>query len=108
MVRDGDRLYFSAASAVHRLALAGGPPTTVTAGSFAACAIAADKDDLFFATSEGAGGRGLMRAPAAGGESTPVAAAKRALATPGAVALDATHVYFLDATSVLRTAKPTR
>lgn len=104
MVRDGDRLYFSAASAVHRLALSGGPPTTVTAGSFAACAIAADKDDLFFAT----GTLGLMRAPATGGESTPIAAAKRAVATPGAVALDASHVYFLDGASVLRAAKPAR
>jgi hypothetical protein len=37
-----------------------------------------------------------------------VVAAKHALATPGAVALDATHVYFLDATSVLRAAKPAR
>ena len=104
MVRDGDRLYFSAASAVHRLSLSGGPPSTVTAGSFAACAIAADKDDLFFAT----GTIGLMRAPVSGGASTPIAAAKRALVTPGAVALDATHVYFLDTTSVLRVVKPTR
>ena len=77
---------------------------TVTAGSFAACALAADKSDLFFAT----GSVGLMRAPVAGGESTPVAAAKRALPTPGAVALDATHAYFLDATSVLRVVKPVR
>jgi sugar lactone lactonase YvrE len=105
MMRDGDSLYFSASSAVHRLSLAGGPPTTVTAGSFAACALAADKDDLFFAT---AGGAGLMRAPATGGESTPITAAKRALSTPGAVAVDASHVYWLDATSVLRVVKPTR
>lgn len=108
MVRDGDHLYFSAASAVHRLSLTGGPPSTVTAGAFAACAIAADKDDLFFATTEGPGTRGLMRAPVGGGEPTPVAAATRALATPGAVALDATHVYFLETTSVLRAMKPTR
>lgn len=104
MVRDGDRLYFSAASAVHRLSLTGGPPTTITAGSFAACAIAADKDDLFFST----GAIGLMRAPATGGESKPIAAAKRALTTPGAVAVDASHVYWLDSTSVLRVAKPAR
>jgi hypothetical protein len=104
MVRDGDRLYFSAASGVHRLALAGGPPAMVTAGSFAACAIAADREDLFFAT----GSVGLMRAPASGGESTPIAASKRALATPGAVAVDATHVYWLDSTSVLRVVKPMR
>lgn len=98
MVRDGDRLYFSASSAVHRLSLSGGPPATVTAGAFAACAIAADKDDLFFAT----GSVGLRRAPATGGESKPVAAAKRTLLTPGAVAVDASHVYWLDSTSVLR------
>ena len=98
MVRDGDRLYFSAASGVHRVSLTGGPLATVTAGTFAACAIAADKDDLFFAT----GSVGLMRAPATGGESRPVAAAKRTLVTPGAVAVDASHVYWLDATSVLR------
>ena len=102
MVRDGDRLYFSAASGVHRLSLAGGPLTTVTAGSFAACALAADKEDLFFATAERAGTSGLMRAPATGGESKPIAAAKRTIVTPGAVAVDASHVYWLDATSVLR------
>lgn len=104
MVRDGEKLYFSASSAVHRLSLAGGPPATVTAGSFAACAIAVDGSDVFFA----AGSVGLMRAPAAGGEPSPLLAARHALATPGAVAVDATHVYWLDSTSVMRVAKPMR
>lgn len=104
MIRDGERLFFSASSAVHRLSLAGGPPSTVTAGSFAACAIAVDGADVFFA----AGTLGLMRAPALGGEPVAVVGAKHALATPGAVAVDATHVYWLDGASVLRTAKPAR
>jgi hypothetical protein len=104
MIRDGQKLFFSASSAVHRLSLTGGPPSTVTAGSFAACAIAVDGNDVFFAT----GNVGLMRAPVSGGAPLPVMAAKHALPTPGAVAVDATHVYWLDSTSVLRVAKPIR
>lgn len=104
MIRDGEKLFFSASGAVHRLSVTGGPPSTVTAGSFAACAIVVDGSDVFFA----AGTIGLMRAPALGGEPTAVIGAKHALATPGAVAVDTSHVYWLDGTSVLRTAKGTR
>ena len=58
---------------------------------------------------KGSGGRatstsglGLMRAPIAGGEPVAVAQASRALTQPGAVAVDATHVYWLTDTAVLR------
>jgi hypothetical protein len=46
-----------------------------------------------------------MRAPIAGGEPVAVARASRALAQPGAVAVDGTHVYWLTETAVLRLRK---
>ncbi len=103
MTRDGHELFFTAESAVHRLPVEGGQPATVTAGASSACAIATDGADLWFA-----GGTGLMRAPAAGGQPIALPAAAKALATPGAVAVDASHVYWLEGTAVLRLAKPVR
>jgi hypothetical protein len=96
-----------------------GEVATVASGSFTACAIAADKDSLFFATtvpnalpvksgdatSAPSSGLGLMRAPIAGGEPVAVAQASRALAQPGAVAVDASHVYWLTESAVLRLRK---
>ncbi len=103
MTRAGHELFFTAESAVHRLLVEGGPPATVAAGASSACAIATDGADLWFA-----GGAGLMRAPAAGGQPIAVPAASKALATPGTVAVDASHVYWLEGTAVLRLAKPLR
>lgn len=128
MIRDGRSLYWTSLGAgavpkgeVLRLALDGGKVATVASGSFSACAIAADKDSLYFATTlpnalpvkaggSGGGaaaipGLGLMRAPIAGGEPVAVALASRALTQPGAVAVDATHVYWLTETAVLRLRK---
>jgi len=134
MIRDGRSLYWTNVAAattasgqgkgeILRLALDGaGSAATVASGSFSACAIAADRDSLYFATTlpdalplraHGGGGGGaastsgigLMRAPIAGGEPVAVAQASRALAQPGAVAVDATHLYWLTETAVLRLRK---
>lgn len=119
MIRDGKRLFWTTndKGAVLRLSLDGtSDVATVASGSFSACAIAADDKDLWFATTvpgllpaKVAGGSeaglGLMRAPIAGGAPISVTAAARALPQPGAVAVDATHVYWLTSTSVLRLRK---
>ena len=127
MIRDGRSLYWTNVAAaasdkqgkgeILRLALDGGSKAeAVASGSFSACAIAADRDSLYFATTlpnalpvkaGGSGGAptsglGLMRAPIAGGEPVAVAQASRALSQPGAVAVDDTHVYWLTETAVLR------
>ena len=127
MIRDGRSLYWTNVAVattadtpgkgeILRLALDHeGPAATVASGSFSACAIAADQDSLYFATTvpsalpvksggraTSSSGLGLMRAPIAGGEPVAVAQASRALAQPGAVAVDATHVYWLTETAVLR------
>jgi hypothetical protein len=130
MIRDARRLFWttlpastatagttttttSTKGAVLRLSLDGGEVATVASGSFAACAIASDQDSLYFATTLpnalpvkaggiGSMGLGLMRAPIAGGEPVAIAQASRALAQPGAVAVDATHIYWLTETAVLR------
>lgn len=117
MVRDGKHLFWTSndKGAVLRLALDGGEVATVATGSFSACALAADDKNLWFATTaagmlpaKNAGaeaGLGLMRAPIAGGTPISVSAAARALPNPGAVAVDAAHVYWLTSTSVLRLRK---
>jgi hypothetical protein len=131
MIRDGRSLYWTNIAAatttsvqgkgeILRLTLdSGAAAATVASGSFSACAIAADQDSLYFATTlpnalpvraNGGGaastsGLGLMRAPIAGGEPVAVAQASRALAQPGAVAVDATHLYWLTETAVLRLRK---
>lgn len=131
MIRDGRRLFWTslgAASAdpktlakgeVRRLSLDGGDVTTVASGSFSACAIAADRDSLYFATTVPStlpvkaggttggtnSGLGLMRAPIGGGEPVAISQASHALAQPGAVAVDDTHVYWLTESAVLRLKK---
>jgi hypothetical protein len=131
MIRDGRRLFWTslagaptepskaAKGEVLGLSLDGGEVATVASGAFSACAIAADKDSLYFATTvanalpvksggssgASASGLGLMRAPIGGGEPVAVAQAARALAQPGAVAVDATHVYWLTESAVLRLRK---
>jgi hypothetical protein len=130
MIRDGRRLFWTSLAApaadpakpdsngeVLRLSVDGGDVATVVSGAFAACAIAADKDSLYFATTVNAmpvksggaagtrGALGLMRAPISGGEPVAVADATQALSQPGAVAVDATHVYWLTGTAVLRLPK---
>lgn len=136
MIREGRRLFWTSLAAaspaesdtakpakgeVLRLSLDGGEVATVASGAFTACAIAADKDSLYFATTVtralpvksggpllaagASGGLGLMRAPIAGGEPVAIAEASKALARPGAVAVDASHVYWLTETSVLRLRK---
>ncbi len=129
MIRDGRSLYWTNLAAatttsaqgkgeILRLALdSGAAAATVASGAFSACAIAADHESLYFATtlpnalpvkanggggSKAMSGLGLMRAPIAGGEPVAVAQASRALAQPGAVAVDATHLYWLTETAVLR------
>jgi hypothetical protein len=104
MVRDARRLFWTASGDVQSLPLDGGPAATVATGPFAACAIAADADDLFFAS----GGVGLMRAPIGGGEPVRVVDSKAAVTTPGAVAVDATHLYWLEGAAVLRLNKAMR
>jgi hypothetical protein len=130
MIRDGRRLFWTslapaatsaaavAKGEVRRLSLDGGDVATVASGAFSACAIASDKDSLYFATTvpnalpvkAGGGtgsssGLGLMRAPIGGGEPVAIAQASRALAQPGAVAVDASHVYWLTESAVLRLKK---
>lgn len=130
MIRDDRRLFWTSLAAatstatsiakgeVRRLSLDGGEVATVASGSFSACAIASDKDSLYFATTVAnalpvkagggagsSGGLGLMRAPIGGGEPVAIAQASRALAQPGAVAVDASHVYWLTESAVLRLKK---
>jgi hypothetical protein len=107
MVRNGRSLFWTSpaakpsSGAVLKLSLDGGSAATVASGAFAACAIAADQDSLYFATT----GLGLMRAPIAGGEPVAIAQSSKALSQPGAVAVDASHVYWLTESAVLRLAK---
>lgn len=89
-------------SSVLRLALAGGDAEKVAEGAFAACAIAADANDLYFATSAP---RGLMRTPIGGGSPLAIGKATPALTDPGAVAVDASYIYWLTETSVMRLRK---
>jgi hypothetical protein len=120
MVKDGRSLYWTSAGAkgeVRRVSLDGGNASTVIQGSFTACGIAADATSVYFATSlpdalpVRAGGTsttstlGLMRAPLAGGEPVAIARGSRALTQSGAVAVDATHIYWLTDTAVLRLRK---
>lgn len=117
MIRDGKSLFWTSndKGAVLKLSLEGGAVATVAAGSFSACAIAADDKNLWFASTTpgvlptkaagGEAGLGLMRAPIAGGAPISVSAAARALPQPGAIAVDASHVYWLTSTSVLRLRK---
>ena len=119
VARDADRLYWTASdaknqSAILRVGLAGGEATTIASGTFAACALAADAKNLYFVTtlpdalavrSSGAAGLGLMSAPIGGGTAVAVAQSTHALAQPGAVAVDETHLYWLTASSVMRLAK---
>ncbi len=119
MAREGDRLFWTSESGVLATTTHGNAPVTVASGSFAACALATDGASLFFATTPasaaapgegeraraGQPGLGLMRAPTAGGIATPIAGAAAALAQPGAVATDATHLYWLTASGVLRMTK---
>ncbi|MBX3186101.1 MAG: hypothetical protein KF819_03760 [Labilithrix sp.] len=128
MIREGRRLFWTSLGSetseaapgaekgrVLRMSLDGGEIATVASGAFTACAIASDKESLYFATTlpnavpvrrgGAAAGLGLMRAPIAGGEATLVPGALHALAQPGAVNVDATHVYWLTGTAVLRLRK---
>jgi hypothetical protein len=130
MIRDGRSLFWTSLGAapasanalakgeVRRLSLDGLEVATVASGSFSACAIAADRESLYFATTVtnalpvkaggstvGSGGLGLMRAPIGGGEPVAVLQASHALAQRGAVAVDATHVYWLTESAVLRLKK---
>jgi hypothetical protein len=123
MIRDGRTLFWTsvapAKGEVLRLSLDGGPVATVASGAFSACAIASDKDSLYFATTVtnalpvkagGTSGRssmglGLLRAPIAGGVPVAVAQAARALAQPGTIAVDTSHVYWLTDSAVLRAKK---
>lgn len=114
MAREGERLFWTSTGGVMGLATTGGAPISIAAGSFEACAIATDGASLFFATrAEGVAARdrgasvglGLMRAPASGGVPTPVVGAAAALAQPGAVATDASYLYWLTGSGVLRMRK---
>ena len=115
MARGGDRLFWTSAGGVLALGTKGGAPAKVSEGAFAACAIATDGANLFFTTTpagqapsaerSGQPGLGLMRAPTSGGVATPVAGAAAALAQPGAVATDATDLFWLTSSGVLRLRK---
>jgi hypothetical protein len=132
MIRDGRSLFWTSLAPVSpadptalargevlTLSLDGGGARSLASGAFAACALASDRDSLYFATTVpsalpvqsggaragGSAGLGLMRAPIAGGQAAPVALASRALMQPGAVAVDASHVYWLTDTAVLRVKK---
>jgi hypothetical protein len=85
-----------------RIPIAGGEAAKVASGAFAACAIAADTHELYFATSAP---RGLMRAPIGGGDPLAIGRATPALTDPGAVAVDGAHIYWLTETSVMRLRK---
>lgn len=131
MVRDGRRLFWTslvaaagqraatvATGEVRRVSLDGGEVATVASGAFSACAIAADRDNLYFATTvpsarpvkaggstTASRGLGLMRAPISGGEPVAIAQASQTLAQPGAIAVDETYLYWLTESSVLRLKK---
>lgn len=122
MVKDGERLFWttlsrdSALGTVEKVSTDGQNPGTIASGAFAACAIATDANDLFFATTTPSAmpvrasgatkpGLGLMRAPIAGGTPTAIPGATSALPQPGAVAVDAQHIYWLTQTGVLRLSK---
>lgn len=107
----------TARGAARSIPLGGGDVSTVAEGDFAACALAADTESVFFVTSApsdaklvrsaaaGAPGLALMRAPIAGGAPTRVDAAAAPLSRHGALAVDARHVYWLDREGLRRTAK---
>jgi hypothetical protein len=114
MVQSGTRLFWTATEsvdkgAVLRAATDGGEVATVASGQFAACAIAADDKNLWFATTssgeaavrKAGAGLGVMRAPIAGGAPEALDGAAGAIA----VAVDATHIYWMTAHAVLRLAK---
>lgn len=127
MTRAGRSLYWTsveeqanasavATSEVLRVSLDGGTPAAVTKGTFRACALAVDSNSLYFATSAANGlpvrgdgthtNVGLMRAPlTGGGEPVVLTEGVKALTRPGAVAVDATHLYWLTETAVLRLRK---
>jgi hypothetical protein len=132
MIRDGRRLFWTslapampaspaqpAKGEVRRLSLEALEVATVASGSFSACAITADSENLYFATTvptalgvkatdtrgSATAVLGLMRAPIGGGAPVAVADDVRALSKPGAMTIDATHVYWLTATAVLRLQK---
>lgn len=126
ITREGENLYWTSlvgASSerglgeVKTVALGSQTVSTVASGAFDACAIASDAQSLWFSTttlgalsvrSGGARseiGVGLMRAPVSGGVPVAVNEAGSALVTPGAVAVDATHLYWLTATGVLKLRK---
>jgi hypothetical protein len=113
MVRAGRKLFWTsqpstqpvsgASGAVLRLALDEGDVQAVVVGAYGACAIVSDASSVYFATTRV--DAGLMRAPILGGTPEKVAGSLTALTKPGAVAVDATHVYWLTTTSVLRSKK---
>lgn len=128
MVRDDQRLFWTSGTLdaspagkgeVLRMSIDGGEVATVASGAFAACAIAADRDSLYFAsmlpaglpvkaggvTGSGEDAIGLMRAPIAGGEPVALTGSVGARVQPGAITVDATHLYWLTATAVLRARK---
>lgn len=110
----------SADGAVLAVDLRGGAVATLASGRFSACAVAGDGADVFFAaarpgifnvragvssTTADEAGLGIMRAPLAGGAAVPVAGAAGALAKPGALTVDAEHLYWLSARAVSRVRK---
>lgn len=120
VVRDARRLFWTTAEAptkgsVLRVSVDGNDLATVATGSFAACALAADDTNLYFATTAGmpvrssggaAAGLGVMRAPVAGGDAVRIGQAAGALTEPGSLAVDATHLYWLTSSGVMRLRKP--
>lgn len=123
LIRAGDRAFWTAGpadpgtrGAARSVALAGGAVATVAEGDFTACALAADGKDLYFVTaapqaalpvraSGATPGVSLMRAPIAGGPASPIESVAAPLPHHGALAADASHVYWLDATGVRRVRK---
>jgi hypothetical protein len=123
LIRAGDRAFWTAGpadpgthGAARSVALAGGAVATVAEGDFTACALAADGKDLYFVTaapqtalpvraSGATAGVSLMRAPIAGGPASPIESVAAPLPHHGALAADAAHVYWLDATGVRRVRK---
>jgi hypothetical protein len=122
VVRDAAHVFWTTAEgdakgSVRRVSLDGADQGTVAEGAFTACALASDASSLYFATtvpgalpvrSNGSGaaaGLGLMRAPIMGGAPVSIAEASGALAQPGAVAVDATHLYWLTGSAVMRLRK---
>lgn len=119
VVRDARRLFWTTAEAptkgsVLRVSVDGDDLATVASGAFAACALAADDVFLYFATTAGmpvrssgagAAGLGVMRVPVAGGAAERVGQASGALTEPGSLAVDATHLYWLTSSGVMRLRK---